>query len=90
MAVLFIFSLYRLTEIRLVGQEPQRITRNTAYHGNLVATRSKIDIRSNFFTNRSEQYSGGLEQTFLQYSYLESLESHHKYQVSKIRINVVF
>ena len=40
------------TWFTLVGQEPQRLTRNTAYHGNLVATRSKIDIRSNFFTNR--------------------------------------
>ena len=36
----------------MVGQEPERITRNTAYHDNLVATRSKTDIRSNFFTNR--------------------------------------
>ena len=40
------------TWFTLVGQEPQRLTRNTAYHGNLVAARSKTDIWSNSFTNR--------------------------------------
>ena len=40
------------TWFTLVGQEPQRLTRNTAYHDNHVSTRSKTDIRSNFFTKR--------------------------------------
>ena len=45
-------GFYSSTWFTLVGQEPLRLTRNTAYHGNLVAARSKTDIRSNFFTNR--------------------------------------
>jgi len=48
------------TWFTLVGQEPQRVTRNTSYHGNLVATRSKSDIRLNFFTNRVVSRWNGL------------------------------
>jgi len=35
-----------------VGDSANRLTRNTAYSMNLVATRSKTDIRKNFFSNR--------------------------------------
>ncbi len=34
------------------GDNANRLTRNTAYSKNLVATRSKTDIRKNFFSNR--------------------------------------
>ena len=35
-----------------VGDSANRLTRNTAYGMNLVATRSRTDIRRNFFSNR--------------------------------------
>ena len=35
-----------------VGDNANRLTRNTAYRNNLVATRSRTDIRKNFFSNR--------------------------------------
>ena len=34
--------------------------RNTAYHGKRLGTRSRTDIRSNFFTNRVVAKSNGL------------------------------
>ena len=40
------------TWFTLVGDTPNRITRNTSYKKNLVATHSSTDIRKNFFTNR--------------------------------------
>ena len=40
------------TWFTLVGYTPNRITRNTSYNKNLVATYSSTDIRKNFFTNR--------------------------------------
>ena len=36
----------------MVGTDTARITRNTAYHRNLVPKRSRSDIRQNFFSNR--------------------------------------
>ena len=35
-----------------VGDNANRLTRNTVYSKNLVATRSRTDIRKNFFSNR--------------------------------------
>ena len=35
-----------------VGDSANRLTRNTAYSMNLVATRSRTDIGKNFFSNR--------------------------------------
>ena len=37
---------------KTVGDNANRLTRNTAYRNNLVATRSRTDIRKNFFSNR--------------------------------------
>ena len=35
-----------------VGNDIQRITRNTAYHNNLVPQRVRTDVRKYFFSNR--------------------------------------
>ena len=37
---------------KTVGDNANRLTRNTAYRNNLAATRSRTDIRKNFFSNR--------------------------------------
>jgi len=37
---------------KTVGDNANRLPRNTAYRKNLVATRSRTDIRKNFFSNR--------------------------------------
>ena len=36
----------------LVGQTPHMQTRNTAYEKNIIAYRSRTDIRKNFFSSR--------------------------------------
>lgn len=40
------------TWFRKVGAEPARETRLTSYHKNLVGSRSRLDIRQNFFSQR--------------------------------------
>ena len=40
------------TWFNIVGENVTRLTRNTAYEGNLLAYRSNTDQRKNFFTNR--------------------------------------
>ena len=40
------------TWFNMVGQVGHIQTRNTAYEGNLVPTRSRTEIRRNFFSNR--------------------------------------